>query len=467
MKQAQTGWTFHALLNALGPLVRDVDGQTGAELGEISTDSRTITSGSVFVALKGPNFDGHDYAVAAKDRGSGVLIVERNVGTGASCPQIIVTDTVEAYGALARAWRAQFSIPLICVVGSNGKTTTAQMIASILRQACGEEAMLATEGNFNNAVGVPRMLLKLTPRTKAAVIEAGISHPGEMAQLISWIRPTVVVITNAQREHQEFLKGVEASARENAMALVSLSAKGTAVLPADDACLPVWLEFARARGCKVATYAAGDTDFAVDLRATEAMGTVTMAFGSETLRLELKMAGRHAVHDAAAAAAAAVAVGVNSLAVEAGLRSFEPVEGRGRRHVLRNGTVIIDDAYNANPDSMRAAVDMLSRLSGPRIFVAGDMAETGGENVESYHREIGQYAREHGVDRFLAVGEAMKSAVEAFGAGARHFASRDELTAAAMETAKTPCTMLVKASNSMGLQHVVRDIVSELGITDK
>ena len=446
MKQAQTGWTFHALLNALGPLVRDVDGQTGAELGEISTDSRTITSGSVFVALKGPNFDGHDYAVAAKDRGAGVLIVERNVGTGASCPQIIVTDTVEAYGALARAWRAQFSIPLICVVGSNGKTTTTQMIASILRQACGEEAMLATEGNFNNAVGVPRMLLKLTPRTKAAVIEAGISHPGEMAQLISWIRPTVVVITNAQREHQEFLKGVEASARENAMALVSLSAKGTAVLPADDACLPVWLEFARARGCKVATYAAGDTDFAVDLRATEAMGTVTMAFGSETLRLELKMAGRHAVHDAAAAAAAAVAVGVNS---------------------LRNGTVIIDDAYNANPDSMRAAVDMLSRLSGPRIFVAGDMAETGGENVESYHREIGQYAREHGVDRFLAVGEAMKSAVEAFGAGARHFASRDELTAAAMETAKTPCTMLVKASNSMGLQHVVRDIVSELGITDK
>ena len=442
MKQAQTGWTFHALLNALGPLVKDVDGQTGAELGEISTDSRTITSGSVFVALKGPNFDGHDYAVAAKDRGAGVLIVERNVGTGASCPQIIVTDTVEAYGALARAWRAQFSIPLICVVGSNGKTTTTQMIASILRQACGEEAMLATEGNFNNAVGVPRMLLKLTPRTKAAVIEAGISHPGEMAQLISWIRPTVVVITNAQREHQEFLKGVEASARENAMALVSLSAKGTAVLPADDACLPVWLEFARARGCKVATYAAGDTDFAVDLRATEAMGTVTMAFGSETLRLELKMAGRHAVHDAAAAAAAAVAVGVNSRAVEAGLRSFEPVEGRGRRHVLRNGTVIIDDAYNANPDSMRAAVDMLSRLSGPRIFVAGDMAETGGENVESYHREIGQYAREHGVDRFLAVGEAMKSAVEAFGAG-------------------------VKASNSMGLQHVVRDIVSELGITDK
>ena len=173
MKQAQTGWTFHALLNALGPLVKDVDGQTGAELGEISTDSRTITSGSVFVALKGPNFDGHDYAVAAKDRGAGVLIVERNVGTGASCPQIIVTDTVEAYGALARAWRAQFSIPLICVVGSNGKTTTTQMIASILRQACGEEAMLATEGNFNNAVGVPRMLLKLTPRTKAAVIEAG------------------------------------------------------------------------------------------------------------------------------------------------------------------------------------------------------------------------------------------------------------------------------------------------------
>ena len=235
----------HALATVI---VRTLGNTTGADLGPVCTDSRQVRQGSVFVALKGERFDGHDYAAQAARDGASVVVVERD--TGASCPQIIVRDTQEALGALARAWRSQFAVPVICVAGSNGKTTTTQMIATILRSFVGESRVVATEKNYNNHIGVPMMLLRFDRETKVAVIEAGISHPGEMAKLVSWIRPTVTVITNAQREHQEFLDGVEASARENAFAIVALSAKGKAVLPQKDACLPLWLDYARARGCR-------------------------------------------------------------------------------------------------------------------------------------------------------------------------------------------------------------------------
>ena len=457
-------WTQEKIEKALGPLLVESRRSTGRTLCEISTDSRHLSRGSVFIALKGEKFDGHDYAAAAQRNGADLLIVERPIGTNA--PELIVTDTSEAYGCLARAWRSQFAIPVICVVGSNGKTTTTQMIASILRVALGSDGMLATEGNYNNAVGVPRTLLRLTSETKAAVIEAGVNHPGEMAQLVSWIRPTVVVVTNAQREHQEFLDGVEASARENGMAIVSLSAKGTAVLPADDPSLSVWINYARARGCEVLTYAEGETDIPAHVRAVEKNGTVTLTLPTGARTLELKTAGRHAVHDAAAAAAATAVIGVTPEAIEEGLRCFEPVAGRGRRYVLRSGAVLIDDAYNANPDSMRASIDMLSHMSSPRVFVAGDMGETG-RQAHDFHVEIGRYAREHGIDRFLATGEEMKAAVAAFGAGARHFEGRGELTDAVMQEAQTPGTILVKASHSMKLNEVVQAVTDEYGIASQ
>lgn len=456
-------WTQAQIENALAPLIVEIKGRTGMPLVEISTDSRHLAKGAVFVALKGEKFDGHDYAAAAQRNGATLLIVERSIGT--SVPEIVVRDTTEAYGALARAWRSQFAIPLICVVGSNGKTTTTQMIASILRVALGTEAMLATEGNYNNAVGVPKTLLRLRTETKAAVVEAGISHPGEMAQLVSWIRPTVVVITNAQREHQEFLDGVEASARENGMAIVSLSQKGTAVIPMDDPSRTTWFDYARARGCDVLTYAEGETQLPVNVRTMEKNGTVTITFPQGAKKtLELKVAGRHAVHDAAAAVAATYAVGVSPEAIEEGLRCFEPVAGRGRRYPLRSGAVLIDDAYNANPDSMRAAIDMLSHMSSPRVFVAGDMGETG-VHARDYHVEIGRYAREHSIDRFLATGSEMRAAVEAFGAGARHYATRQELTSAVMEAAQKPGTLLVKASHYMKLTEVVQAVIDDCGIT--
>ncbi len=475
MTQA-TGWNIRTLLRALGDELIEVRGNSGVVLGEITTDSRRISKNCVFIAIKGERFDGHDFVVQAAHAGAGVVIVERWQQT--SCTQVLVRDCVEAFGRLAAAWRAQFCIPLICVAGSNGKTTTTQMIASILRTACGEDAIVATQGNYNNHIGVPQMLLRLSSSTKAAVIEAGISHPGEMARLVSWIRPTVTVITNAQREHQEFLDGVEASARENGLALVALSAKGTAVLPAKDASSHIWLDLVRARGCKLLTYAEGEPGNAcvtvsghpgeeaiticrrIDgFEEGEALEAIEKTAGGPCQRLSsvLKLPGRHARHDAAAAAAASFAIGVKPEAIARGLADFKPVAGRGVHYVLRNGAILIDEAYNANPDSMRAAIDVLAQMPGPRVLIAGDMGETG-EGAQAYHAEVGEYAKQCGVDRLLAVGPLMQAAVTAFGSGARHFDTIEDLIHAARVSAQTPGTLLVKASNYVGLSAVVEAI---------
>ena len=442
-----------------GVKIRTLGNTTGADLGSVCTDSRQISQGCVFVALKGERFDGHDYAAQAARDGASVVIVERD--TGASCPQIIVRDTQEALGALARAWRSQFAIPVICVVGSNGKTTTTQMIATILKSFVGEERVVATEKNYNNQIGVPQMLLRFNAETKVAVIEAGISHPGEMSKLISWIRPTVTVITNAQREHQEFLDGVEASARENAFAIVGLSAKGTVVLPQKDACLSLWLDYARARGCQVRRYCQG-TSAAADLTTRRDGDKLVISCKNTRIETTLAASGIHAEHDAAAAAAATLAAGVTPEAVSRGLSRFEALEGRGRRHQLVGGALLIDDSYNANPDSMRAAIDVLAAQPAPRILVVGDMAETGEKHVE-FHEEIGRYAKQKGIDRFLATGSDMKYAVQAFGAAARHFEALDMLLRATREAMRKPASVLVKASHSQRLDQLVESLLKDPG----
>ena len=457
-------WTMRSLAKALESCLVEVHGDSGAGFGEIITDTRRFATGAVFVAIRGETFDGHDFVQKACELGAGVVIVERRMPV--SCPQIVVRDTREAYGALAAAWRSQFAVPVICVVGSNGKTTTTQMIASILRAAVGAEHVLATRGNFNNQIGVPKTLLGFHAGVKAAVVEAGMNHPGEMAQLASWIRPTVVVVTNAQREHQEFLDGVMGAARENAFAIVSLSAKGTAVLPEKDAAYALWRDYARARGCRVATFCEGESATAA-VSASEDGAKIILtrraADGvAQTFDTVLSLSGRHAVHDAAAAAAATLAAGVRIEAVLRGLADFTPVAGRGVRHALKNGTVLIDDAYNANPDSMRAAIDVLSVMSPPRILVVGDMAEVGGKSAE-FHAEIGAYAKERGIDRLLAVGAEMKAAVSAFGAGARHYDNVEQLIDAARLASLTQGSIVVKASNSQKLGRVVEALLSDMG----
>ena len=281
-----------------------------------------------------------------------------------------------------------------------------------------------------------------------------------MAQLVNWIRPTVVVMTNAQREHQEFLDGIEGAARENGMAIVALSAKGTAVLPQTDGCLPIWQQLACARGCRVVSYAAEAPADVSGRRDAEGMHFSSKA---GVVNTTLQMPGRHVLHDATAAVAAAQAIGVRDEAIERALSAFRPVSGRGVVHRLRHGAVLIDEAYNANPDSMRAAIDVLAEMPEPRLLVLGDMGEVGDRGAE-FHREIGLYAKERGINRLLAVGPLMRGAVEAFGSDARHFESVESLEIAVTAEARQRGSIMVKASNFMKLSELVRKIVDANGV---
>lgn len=455
-------WTIESLKTVLSPLLKEVRGTSERSFFSVSTDTRHLAAGEIFVALRGERFDGHDYALEAEKRGAGVLVLDHSVG--ASCPEIIVKDTLEAYGALACAWRKQFHIPLICVTGSNGKTTTTQMIGSILREAASAEGALCTEGNLNNEIGVPKMLLKLCPQTRLAVIEAGMNHPGEMARLAGWIRPSVVVVTNAQREHQAYIDGIEGSARENAMAIVALPEEGTAVLPLADPCFKIWHGFARARGCFLTTYSAKESD--AQICAIRRGTSLVIRTPQGNIETTLQMAGEHAVHDAAAAAAAAMAAGVDLGSIARGIAAFKPVKGRGRMHFFENGTLLIDESYNANPDSMRAAIDVLAQMPSPRILVIGEMGELG-DKSDAYHREIVHYARSKGIERLLSIGEKFRSVYSEFGENSEFFESREALCSAVQQCLISPCSLLVKASHYMRLDLVVDAALSQNAMTDK
>ena len=308
------------LLEALEPVVVAAAGDFSQSYEGFSTDTRTVKAGNVFVALSGERFDGHDFVVGAAEAGAVCAIVERKVD--AAITQIVVTDSGLAFGLAAKAWRGRFALPLAVVAGSNGKTTTTQMLASILLARWGAERMCATEGNFNNEVGVPKMLLKLAFEHRGAVIECGMNHRGEMARLADWTRPTVALLTNAQREHQEFLRGVEETARENGLVIAALPESGTAVYPADDACADIWADLALARGVDELTYST-DPDVEADVMGRVENGELVISTDEgDVVRTKLRITGSHNVHNATGAAAAAFAMGIGPEAVAAGLGAF-------------------------------------------------------------------------------------------------------------------------------------------------
>ena len=322
------------LLKALEPVLLGTTGDLTVRFTGVSTDTRTVKQGNVFVALSGERFDAHQFVGVAVAAGAVAVIVNRPVA--ADVPQIIVSDTGLAYGLSAKAWRSRFAIPLTVVAGSNGKTTTTQMLASILRVRWGEERMCATQGNFNNEVGVPRMLWTLDFEHRGAVIECGMNHPGEMARLADWTRPTVALLTNAQREHQEFLSGVEATAHENGLVIVSLPETGTAVFPADDDCADIWAGLAMARGVQTLTYA---TEEGVDADVTGRLVEDILVINTpeETFSVRLSIAGAHNVHNALGAAAAALAESTPN-PLFADWRCSGHCRGVEKGRVLRQGT---------------------------------------------------------------------------------------------------------------------------------
>jgi UDP-N-acetylmuramoyl-tripeptide--D-alanyl-D-alanine ligase len=429
----------------------------------VTTDSRKLQAGDLFVALKGEHFDGHEFVASAFTQGATAAIVAADRAGGLTGDLICVDDPLAALGRLAAYWRAQFELPLAVVVGSNGKTTVKEMLAAILRAHYGDAAVLATQGNLNNAIGMPLTLLRLTNAHRAAVIELGMNHRGETRTLAAIAQPTIAIINNAQREHQEFMVSVAEVAAEHADAIRGLRPRGTAVIKADDPHVDVWRAAARDVGAAVVDF--GFQDWAdVSARWTlRADGSsLELRTYAGNARVELQVPGQHMACNALAATAAALAARLPLDAVVRGLAAFRAVAGRLVALHATSGAMVIDDTYNANPDSVRAAIDVLAHAPGAKWLVLGDMGEVGPRGPE-FHREIGAYAKEKGVERLIATGDQARGAVVAFGQGGEHVASVETLAEHLRTEATTGVTVLVKGSRFMRMERVVAAMVGSAG----
>ena len=438
-------------------------GDAGVSFKRVHSDTRSIEPGDLFVALRGERFDANDFLPEAKARGAVAALCQGDARAqlqAAGLPGLLVADSKLALGALAQQWRAQFKLPVIAVTGSNGKTTVTQMIAAILR-AYKPQAFLATQGNLNNDIGVPLTLLRLRSEHEVAVIELGMNHPGEIAALAAMTQPTVALVNNAQREHLEFMATVEAVAMENGNVIAALPANGVAVFPADDAYSAIWAEAASARAQLQFCLADGiDADVRCsDARWSDAAWQVAAQTPVGPLRYALHIAGRHNVKNSLAALACALAAGVPLDAIAAGLAAFEPVKGRSRALALQldgRALTLIDDSYNANPDSVRAAIEVLATLPAPRLLVLGDMGEVGDQGPQ-FHAEAGQLARSLGIETLFTLGQASDAAAISFGKG-QHFADIDSMQAAVRSVLPQTASVLVKGSRFMKMERVVAAI---------
>lgn len=418
----------------------------------VSIDSRSIKAGALFVALTGPNFDGHDYLQQVADKGATGALVEREV-PGATLPQLVVLDTRKALAQLAALNRTAFiDRPVAAVTGSSGKTTVKEMLASILRT---RGPVLATRGNLNNDLGVPLTLLELAAEHRAAVIELGASRVGEIAYTVSLAKPHVAILTNAGTAHVGEFGGPERIVEAKGEIIEGLTAQGVAVLNLDDKAFPIWHKRAGARQVLSFALENPQADFYASQIQRDARGcpgfTLNSPHGSAAV--QLNVLGMHNVANALAAAAAASALGVSLDGIAAGLAAMQPVKGRAVSQIAGNGQRVIDDTYNANPSSINAAVDLLAGFEGRKVLVLGDIGELG-DWAEQGHREVGAYAAGK-VDALYAVGPLMQHAVNVFGAHARHFASQAELIAALAGEHDSNTTLLIKGSRSAAMENVV------------
>ena len=418
-----------------------------ARFTAVSTDSRNIGRGELFVALRGERFDGHEFLAGAASRGAAAAVVDRNYAGAFPLPVIIVDDTKLALGQLAGKWRARFSPALIAITGSNGKTTVKEMVAAILRRHAGEASVLATSGNLNNDIGVPLTLLRLRAEHRWCAIELGMNHRGEIAYLAGLAAPTVAVVNNAQREHLEFMGSVDEVAAENSSVYDALPANGAAVVNADDDRAAYFRSRAGKR--RVVDFGLGSAAVSGGHSLKELSSDIRLRTPDGEATATLAIPGLHNVRNALGAAACAHAAGIPVASIAAGLSAFRPYTGRLQVKQAKDGATVIDDSYNANPDSVRAAIDVLVSCPSPTVLVLGDMGEVGPKGPE-FHREIGAYARSRGVTELLALGEASTHAVEAFGKGAKHFNDIAELVPAIHGR-----TVLVKGSRFMRMERVV------------
>ncbi|MBC7378562.1 MAG: UDP-N-acetylmuramoyl-tripeptide--D-alanyl-D-alanine ligase [Burkholderiaceae bacterium] len=438
-------------------------GEGSVLLQRVHTDTRTLQPGDLFVALKGERFDANEFLADAKAAGAVAAIAHGGLAA-AGLHGIEVPDSKLALGSLATGWRARYTLPLIAVTGSNGKTTVTQMIASILR-AWQPDAMLATQGNFNNDIGLPLTLMRLQASHRIGVVELGMNHPGEIALLAKIAQPTVALVNNAQREHQEFMTSVEAVARENGAIFKSLPEGGTGVFPAGDDYAPLWRGLCEGR--RVMTF----SDLASDKADVCGQGVwhdhrwlVRAQTPAGPLEFSVGIAGEHNVRNALAATTCALAAGVPLAAIRDGLQAFEPVKGRSRAFALEiagKRITAVDDTYNANPDSVRAAIDVLEALPAPQLLVLGDMGEVGDQGP-AFHEEIGLHAKKRGIAHVFTLGS--QAALISRHAGGKHFGDDiDALNRSVIALLPGVGSVLVKGSRFMKMERVVEAITAHAG----
>ncbi|MBO67187.1 MAG: UDP-N-acetylmuramoyl-tripeptide--D-alanyl-D-alanine ligase [Acidiferrobacteraceae bacterium] len=418
---------------------------------QVVTDTRELSGGELFIALQGKRYDGRDFAQDAKR--SGAVAVMANQQLEVDLPTLVVADTTKSLGQLAAYWREQFEMPVIGVTGSNGKTTVREMIARILEV---DGPTLAAKDNLNNHIGVPLTLLQLRDFHRYSVVEMGMNNPGEIGYLSKIARPTVAVITNAAPAHLEGLGSVTGVARAKGEIFLGLEKEGVAVINADDRFAAYWL--ARGRRHKIITFGIEkQAQVRGKVKQLSAGVELSVEFPNAKINITLKLLGIHNARNGLAAAAAAWALGCRADQIKEGLEQVRPVNRRLQPILGKKKAQIIDDSYNANPDSMNCAIEVLSQMSGDRILVIGDMAELGSES-ESSHRAIGVYARKRGIDRLLSTGSHASLAGEEFGAGSCHYENIDKLSDAVIDLLAPGVNVLVKGSRSAGMERVVEAI---------
>jgi UDP-N-acetylmuramoyl-tripeptide--D-alanyl-D-alanine ligase len=414
----------------------------------ISTDTRKLAPGSLYVALQGPNFDGHAFVDDARDQGAAAAAVSRRCDS--LLPQMEVTDTRLALGQLGAFWRQQFSLPVVAITGSNGKTTVRAMIESIL-STCGR--VLSTQGNLNNDIGLPLTLARLGPEDQYAVLEMGANHHGEINYLAGLAQPSIAVVTNAGPAHLEGFGDVEGVARAKGELFIRLGASGTAIINADDDFAPLWRSLAS--HCRIVEFGldadAGVTaEWSGDIRGSD----VRLRTDRGEIDFRLPLPGRHNIMNALAACAVSLAAGADLAAVRRGLESLSAVAGRFNVHVLSDDITLIDDTYNANPESLQAALEVLTLSGDDSWLVLGDMGELGA-TAASLHAAVGRKARAAGVTRLYGLGELAGQAVAAFDGPGGAFSTLDELLDAMRAELSGPLHILVKGSRSMRMERVV------------
>ncbi len=429
------------------------------EVSTVSIDTRTLEVGDLYIAIKGQNFDGHSFIDKAEKAGASAVLVEKKVET--AIPQIIVKDTHLALAELAGAWKNKAHVLAIAVTGSNGKTTVKEMIAAIVNI---DANVLSTKGNLNNDIGVPLTLLKLQQQHQYAVIEMGANHVGEIEYCSRYTQPDVAVITNVSAAHIEGFGSLEAIARAKGEIIQSLNDRGVVVLNKDDEFYKIWQELAGDR--KVVTFGLNES---VDFKAVEINSTIEnnefitryiLLTNKDEVEIKLRLAGQHNVINALAAAASCSSVGISLQQIKQGLENLKPVTGRLQPLVGERGNLVIDDTYNANPSSLKAALDVLIQCNGKPWVVLGALGEMG-VNSANIHKELGELIKSMNVVRLLTIGSDAESTSRKFGVGATFFRSQEQLIKILKQELKGDETILVKGSRSQKMEHIVAELVTD------